>query len=232
VHIQGFYYTLHFVLSGKGTLEMGGKTHTIREGEMFFIPPRVEMCYYPDLADPWEYVWFSFKSEETEKLLEFLDFSPEQPAKEIPHFPKVRNILMRMIRDQKEGGGSFGALAVLYEILENCRTSSSGTDIRTIRQLIDQSVSSPSFSIQQLCREVKVSHAHLLKLFKEAYGMTIKEYVVQKRLELACELLLTTNLSVKSVAYSCGFSDEIHFMKTFKNAIGTTALRYRKAHIN
>ena len=49
-----------------------------------------------------------------------------------------------------------------------------------------------------------------------------------KRIELACELLENSDLSVRSVAHSCGFSDEIHFMKTFKSRTGMTAAEYRR----
>ncbi|MBQ8793630.1 MAG: helix-turn-helix transcriptional regulator [Clostridia bacterium] len=77
-----------------------------------------------------------------------------------------------------------------------------------------------------------MSHAHLLRLFKKEYGITPIKYIINKRIELACELLKTTDLSVSSVAFSCGFSDEIHFMKTFKKLIGKSALNYKRSSLN
>lgn len=226
--MQSHYSTIHFVLSGEGTLKMGGKTHLIHEGQMFFIPPRTEILYYPSQEDPWEYVWFSLRSNATEDLQKQLGFSLEQPVLTCPQFPRIRNTLRRMMEAIQNGGGSFTALSAFYEILEICSARTPHIEVKEIKQMIDQCFSSASFSIDRFCKDVSISHAHLLRLFKTAYGTTIKKYVTQKRMTLACELLSTTDLSVRSVALSCGFTDELHFMKTFKNTIGSSALQYRK----
>ena len=96
--------------------------------------------------------------------------------------------------------------------------------------MIDGSFTLPSFSIDQLCRDAGISHAQLLRRFKKAYGTTVIAYVVRKRIEHACELLEATDLPVYSVAFSCGFADEIHFMKTFKAQTGLSATAYRRLH--
>ena len=69
----------------------------------------------------------------------------------------------------------------------------------------------------------------LLRLFKEEYGRTVRRYLIEKRLAYACELLENSDMPVCSVALSCGFSDEIHFMKSFKKQYGMTATEYRKS---
>ena len=97
-----------------------------------------------------------------------------------------------------------------------------------MKKHIDESFTLPGFSVEQLCYDAGISHAHLLRLFKQTYGVTIVKYLISKRLELACEMLQNTDLLVSSVAYSCGFSDEPHFMRTFKKEFGVSALQYRK----
>lgn len=221
-------YTWHFVLSGSGTLEIGGKTHPLTAGQMFFIPPGVKMRYYPNQSDPWEYVWFALNKEPAEQFSALLHFSERQPIKEMRYFQKIKNALGRMLHNLRDGGGYYGALSCFYEIVEICTASTPPTGILGVREHIDETFALPAFSVEQLCRDVGISHAHLLRQFKGAYGVTIKKYVIQKRINLACELLLTTDLPVGSVALSCGFSDEMHFMKTFKSEMGISALQYRK----
>ena len=53
------FFTWHFIISGSGTLEVDKMKFELGGGDMFFIPPNVKMRYYPNPADPWEYVWFS-----------------------------------------------------------------------------------------------------------------------------------------------------------------------------
>ena len=103
----------------------------------------------------------------------------------------------------------------------------SDTGLESVKRLIDEGFTRTDFSIASLCDDVGISHPHLLRLFKEKYNLTLIKYLNKKRIEYASELLQTTDLSVKSVAFSSGFLDELHFMKTFKKHMGLSALKYR-----
>ena len=219
--------TLHFILHGSGTLEIGDNVFSLHEGMVFFTPSDTEMRYYPNPDDPWDYVWFSLS--DTVGRKELLGFTADAPALPIPHFSRVKNILHHMLTalNAKEIG-HFGALAALYEVLDICAAPAPPRGIRAVKALIDDNFTTPSFRVETLCRDVGLSHAHLLRLFKAEYGVTVQQYVTARRIELAKELLYITDLSVGSVAISCGFADESHFMKTFKKTTGLSALAYRK----
>ena len=118
-------------------------------------------------------------------------------------------------------------LSTLYEIMEISTVVRQNTGVESVKRIIDEGFTRTDFSISSLCTGVGISHPHLLRLFKEKYNITLIKYLNQKRIEYACNLLLTTDLSVKSVAFSSGFSDELHFMKTFKKHTGVSALKYK-----
>ena len=222
--VQNFY-TLHFVLSGKGTLKTGGKVYAISEGQMFFLPPDTEICYYPTEEEPWEYVWFSLRGKICEQYGAQLGF--DKPIKTCTNFSKIKYLLKNLFDAMKEGGGYFGVLSAFYELMEISTVIRSNTGVESVKRIIDEGFTRTDFSIASLCTDVGISHPHLLRLFKEKYNITIIKYLNLKRIEYACNLLLTTDLSVKSVAFSSGFSDELHFMKTFKKHMGVSALKYR-----
>lgn len=48
-------YHVHFILSGKGTLEMGGKVYHLHRGQIFVTVPGIEIFYYSDPENPWHY---------------------------------------------------------------------------------------------------------------------------------------------------------------------------------
>ena len=223
------FYTWHFVISGSGTLEIYGNKYSIKSGEMFFIPPDIPMRYYPTKGDPWEYVWFSFKGDLIEHYSELAGFSSQKPTCESRNFEKIKKSLKKLLDLLIDAeGGYFSVLSSFYEIMEISTVQSPITGIKYVKKLLDENFATPNFCIEQVCHDVGISHAHMLRLFKEAYGVTLIKYITQKRIELACELLRTTQLSVSSIAYSCGFSDEIHFMKTFKKILGMSALQYKR----
>lgn len=222
-------YTWHFVLSGSGSLEIYGKKYKICAGEMFFIPPDQKMRYYPDKNNPWEYVWFTFSGDQITQYSAISGFSELSPVKKIENFEKIKYILKNLLETLISNEcGHFKTLSAFFEILEFCNENSNLTGIKLVKKTIDENFASTSLSVEQLCRDVNISHAHLLRLFKEKYGTTPIKYIINKRIGLACELLKTTDLSVGSVAFSCGFADEIHFMKSFKKLVGQSALNYKK----
>ncbi|QYR22344.1 AraC family ligand binding domain-containing protein [Paenibacillus sp. sptzw28] len=73
-------YSLHYIVSGKGTLETRNTSFPLKAGESFVILPYTEIYYYPDPQDPWEYVWIEFKGDEVPHLLSITEFAPDKPV--------------------------------------------------------------------------------------------------------------------------------------------------------
>jgi len=72
------------------------------------------------------------------------------------------------------------------------------------------------------------SPQYLAKKFKEEYGTTIMNYLVQRRIEKACSLLEHTELSIQEIASESGFEELNYFSKVFKKHTGITPSGYRK----
>lgn len=228
--VQNFY-TWHFIISGSGTLEIGGVSRKLGKGQMFFIPPGVEMRYFPDEADPWQYVWFSLIGDAAGRYGNQLDFTTNQPVRHYDIYTGIIHRLKSMLQAlAEENAGLYCVLSNFYAIMEICTSTASPSGIHAVKKYLDESFALPGFSVEQLCYDAGMSHAHMLRLFHQEYGMSVIGYVLAKRIALACELLETTKLNIASVAISCGFSDEQHFMKTFKRHVGTSALQYRKEY--
>ena len=224
--LQG-YYTLHYVISGKGTLTFGGNTYTIGAGSLFFLPPDQPILYYPDEQDPWEYVWFAVSGERAAQYGELMGFSEQKPVLAAPH--AIRLCLERLFLSLEDTDGDeyYLVLSAFYEIVHRCRHAVLPRSMASAKEIIDANFTHNNFSIDTLCRTLYISHSHLCRQFKAAYGLSVKQYLITRRLEHAKHLLSTSELPVKTVALSCGFNAELHFMKTFKTATGMTALAYR-----
>lgn len=84
-------------------------------------------------------------------------------------------------------------------------------------------------TLTEIAEEFGYNSDYLSTLFKKSTNGTIIHYINKTRIEISKALMSAYDLSVKEVAYSCGFSDEKYFMKTFKRLEGMTPSQYKKA---
>lgn len=79
-----------------------------------------------------------------------------------------------------------------------------------------------------LSHELGFSISYISKMFKMSQGVPIKEYLTQKRIEKACELLLQTNMKVWEIGSNVGYEQQRSFLEIFKKYKGMTPSDYRK----
>jgi len=100
--------------------------------------------------------------------------------------------------------------------------------IRKLQGVLDKHLSSTSFHVEELSREMGLSRVHLYRKVKEACGKSPSEYIRNYRLLHAMKLLRSDAVSVSEVAYQSGFNDLSHFSKCFKRAFGMSPSHYRR----
>jgi AraC-like DNA-binding protein len=83
--------------------------------------------------------------------------------------------------------------------------------------------------LAELAREVGLSRSHFARAFKATTGLPPYRWLLARRLEHACELLLVTDLSLDSIASRCGFTDRSHFNRTFTKATGSSPSQWRRS---
>ncbi len=83
-------------------------------------------------------------------------------------------------------------------------------------------------TLDSLSRLTHISPIYFRQLFFDTTGMTPYDYVLDKRIEKAKQLLAVTNIPIADIATSCGFTDHAYMGKVFKQITGYTPLRYRK----
>jgi AraC-like DNA-binding protein len=72
------------------------------------------------------------------------------------------------------------------------------------------------------------SPAHFCRIFKLTFGESPHAYVVRKRLEKACYLMMTNPASLSEIALSVGFSDQAHLCRLFRQAFGQSPANWRR----
>jgi AraC-like DNA-binding protein len=80
-------------------------------------------------------------------------------------------------------------------------------------------------SVDELSKELGMSKAQLTKTFKSSYGMTISEYLTQKRMQRSQDLIKEGKLSILQVAIEVGYLNQSSFGRAFKKFFGYSPLK-------
>jgi AraC family transcriptional regulator len=100
---------------------------------------------------------------------------------------------------------------------------------RKVRDYIDRHITG-TVLIADLCALIQRSEAHFSRSFKRTFGESPHAFLVRRRVELAAQYMLTTDASLSDVALRCGFTDQAHLCKHFRQAEGYTPAAWRRAH--
>lgn len=92
--------------------------------------------------------------------------------------------------------------------------------ILQLKEIFEKRMADPEFGLDQLSKELFLSRSQLGRKVKALTGKSPAIYLRSLRLLKARQLLLTTEISVKEVAYDVGFSDPSYFSKTYSEEFG------------
>jgi AraC-like DNA-binding protein len=101
--------------------------------------------------------------------------------------------------------------------------------IARVREFIEKNLHS-NIDTRDLSAVAQRSPAHFSRSFKQAFGESPHAYVIKRRLERACHLMVTTPESLSDIALSAGFSDQAHFCRRFQRAFGQSPSIWRRHH--
>jgi AraC family transcriptional regulator len=87
-------------------------------------------------------------------------------------------------------------------------------------------------SLEQIARECRLSVSHFARAFARSTGISPHRWLMQRRVDVAKDLMLTTDSSLVEISLKCGFSDQSHFTKVFAEATGETPGRWRQFQMN
>jgi len=126
---------------------------------------------------------------------------------------------------------------LLYKLGESCEAylDSNGSYERSYHYLAFENLraeiySNPAgkISVEQLANKMNLSVPHFQRLYKQCFGVSSYEDVIQARIRLAEQYLRTTHIEVGKIAELCGYDNYEHFARQFRQKTGFTSRGYRR----
>lgn len=235
-------YVLGFVKSGNGTLKMGSEVYHLEQGDVLLAPPGGEIYYETEKSRPWTYMWIGFSGACAERNLSFAGFSKENPVHKVRCAEQIgayidiileayhasapdrlkRNgmlllIFAELMKDYDKYAGEIGGI----------RADQGAVYVKEAVRYIDSHYNE-KIKIQEVADYVGVNRSYLAGSFQKILGCSPSGYLARVRMEKARGLLAGTDIQIRVVAASVGYTDPLAFTKIFKRTFGMSPRAYRK----
>lgn len=228
------YFCPHVITKGSGTVVANGKKINVSRGDMFTIWPGVEIEYYENPDDNWEYFYLHPIGEGCPEYMNSCGFSrerlslrPSRPEKVIDVFSQIYSLHRKQVP-----GDEYRVLSLLYSLPGICspergkvRTKTNDVFAKAVA-VIDSQISS-AVNVSQVCEILKISRITLFRIFTSKAGVSPIEYITRERMRKAEQLLRSSDLNIANIAKMSGFSSDKYFMKIFREYSGTTPGAFR-----
>ena len=124
-------------------------------------------------------------------------------------------------------------LAVLFGQLNAMEDANSRFSqvVRDAKSFIAQHIHEPELGLKEIAAQVNFSAAYLNVVFRTETGMTVKQYLIDRRITEAKRLLKEPSVRISEIAQRCGYSNSNYFAKAFKESTGMTPGEYRERKV-
>jgi AraC family transcriptional regulator of arabinose operon len=230
-----------YCVQGAGWCELAGQHRRVLKGELLVIPPGVPHVYGAQEGKSWTIHWFHAKGALINSFLEQLKVSAANPVVFLGDDPQVLALFAEVMDGLEHGYTpqqilhASHVLAHLLAVMVRHRNRSWREQpnahqkvMRTIdymRQHLDQPL-----PLDALASVANLSRSRYTALFKEQTGFAPIDYSIRLRMHYACQLLDTTDMSVKAIATSMGYEDPLYFSRVFRAVMETSPTEYRLTH--
>lgn len=223
-HRRRNYCSISLRYDSEAMIECGGKMYDVSN----------KICYFPG--------WMPYTRLSKNDNILAIDFQTSscistQLESFLPENPQAyRTLFEEAIAcwQEKEPGYRYRVTAIVYQILamaynENQKNGPIHPLLEEAIRLIDQNISSETFKIETMAKQLSISGTYLRTLFNDAFGISPKQYLLQKRIHQAISLLNTHHFTVMEVADQVGFDDPKHFSTQFKKIVGVSPSTFIKS---
>ena len=229
------YHLVELVISGAGIVQCGEERKECNKGDIYFCPPGQDNFFWPNRKNPWEKIFFVVCGSFADQLFErygFNDFTVLRDCMLLRNF--FTDIILLHKRSEKINAllASSHVHRFLAEarLFQNERTCGRISPAEKLREVLENS-REEHFRLNEYARKEGLSREYLIRHFKETYGESPYEFLQNKRMETATQLLRHTNLTVKEISYRLDFCDPGYFSTYFKRKFGSTPQKWRETHL-
>lgn len=237
-------YVIHYIVKGKGTFHYDGKIHELKAGDFFLLKPNEVTYYQADHQDPWTYYWFGLSGSKTEEYFQLSLFGRDAILRKQKHSEQLEHAMINAVQTTQDINHDtemhlhlFSSLYEIFFILHKYFPNPNKIEENSAKKiwyktkkLIEIQYGDPELTIANIAKNLTINRSYLSTVFKQFQNVSPKEYLLQVRMNRACELLKNTKEPIKIISYSVGYDDPLNFSKAFRKHHQMSPRQYRESH--
>ncbi len=234
------HFLFQYTLSGEGVFEDADGPRRVPAGSGFLCEvrdPAISYYYPPGATEPWDFLFVCFEGEPALLILREL----VQRHGPVLHLPTDCSLLRRLTAWSSFDGisvsiSAFAGAAVVFELLTTLGTNNETGPLHAPSSKVvadacvqfDVKVGS-EVSVGTVAAELGVSREHLARVFRTELGQTPQQYLIRRKLLLACRLLKESRLSSKEICGRLGGVSHQHLIRLFRKELRMTPRQFRES---
>lgn len=231
-------FLIMLVVSGKGNLEVEGNNYVLSQGDCAFIDCVKHYEHISDAENAWELAWIHFNGNMARAYYDLFGKYNGKDVFRVQDISAWNDIIGELLQKQKEKSliaeltSGEMILHLLNKVIEcvSDETVSEGEGLRKIanhiREYLNENYSNENIQ-NEICQIFEQESTKVNDIFLKYFGISIDEYISNRRLNAAKELLRFTIKPIKEIAREAGISDVETMQELFRRQEGVSAEEYR-----
>ncbi|MBQ3235277.1 MAG: helix-turn-helix domain-containing protein [Clostridia bacterium] len=211
-----FFYVVHVIKEGEGAVIVGNERHTLKSGDVFIVKPHVPIVYDYGENNGLKYAWIGFLGSLAKKL----DDVPCVCALNGEYYERIKRLV-----DENEIVYAQPVNEILLDMIGELAQKEEDNLLKTVKEYLDENFDK-DIRVESLAKKFSYNRTYLSRVFKRAYGVSPKGYLMNKRLANSLSLIVQGE-SVSSACYKSGFTNPYNFSKYFKEKYGVSPSNYK-----
>ncbi len=222
--LQPQFLSVRYIVSGSEYVRCGGKLFLAEPGDIMMMPPLCDYAYATGPEGRCFQRSITMKGTLLNTILEYTGFNRDvcfhldDPEFYIEIHSSLKDLLRRGTSDDCEKNSAM-CMFLLQRLSNLCKTGTLPELLTRSQHFIEQNLSGP-LSLDIIASALKYSPSTLNKLFRKHLNISVRQYIITRRMDCAVRMLKSKEYSVKEISSMLGFSSISNFSTEFKKHYG------------
>ncbi|MUH71142.1 AraC family transcriptional regulator [Psychrosphaera haliotis] len=232
----------HLVLccvDGHGKVIVGNKVYNMSKNDIIFLPKGVAHHYKASKKEPWSIYWAHVDGHMFEEFMDIIGVD-KLSLKITLTEPKIVIDEFKQLIESRHLGYQLNRFFVASNMLKKIFSlitlqrpiislaNNRNLSERSIQTYFNDNIDQP-LTLDDMAKYFGLSKFYFAKKFQQIIGNSPIKHLIELKIQQACKLLDSTDISINHVAKSVGLDDPYYFSRLFKKTIGISPSNYRKS---